>query len=94
MVRRSKAHSTVFPVGDPTSVEVRSTIMTSHCRGLILPEAMRPFFKFPHTTVLPREEGDVKKSKHGKDIKSFSSSENMQKGAFEHIKNTKGRTRC
>ena len=73
VVRRLKAHPTIFPVGEPTLGEVRSTRMTSHCRGLFLSEAMHPLFKYPHATVLPIEGGAVKKDEHGNDIKSFSS---------------------
>ena len=94
VVRRSKAHPTVFPIGEPTSGEVRITRMTSHCRGLFLPEAMQPFFKSPHIIVLPEEEGVVKKVEHGKHINSFSNSETMHKVSFEHGKNTIGRTCC
>ena len=50
--------------------------MTSDCRGLFLLEA--------------REEA-VKKAKHRKDIITFSNFEPMQKGAFEHGTNTKGK---
>ena len=64
-----------------------STRMISHCRGLFSLGAMRAFFKSPRIIVLPREEEAAKKVEHGKDIKSFSSSETIQKGAFEHETN-------
>ena len=50
--------------------------MTSHCRSLFLPEA--------------RGEA-VKKAENRKDINSFSSFKPIQKGAFEHEMNTKGK---
>ena len=76
-VRRLKAHPTIFPIGDPTSGEVRSTIMTSHYRGLLIPEAMQPFFKPPHIIVLPGEGGAMRKVDLGRDIKSLASFEPM-----------------
>ena len=69
MVRRLKAHPTVFLVEEPTSWEARSTRMTSQCRGLFLPEAMWAFFKPLHTIVLPTEEGAAKEDENIKDIK-------------------------
>ena len=44
--------------------------------------------------MLPGEEGDMNKDEHGKDINSFSISKTMQKGAFEHETNMKGRKHC
>ena len=91
VVKSLKEHPIVFPIGDPTSREVRSTRMTSHCRGLFLPEAMRPFFKSPCITVLPGEGGAVDKVEHGRDTNSFVGFEPMQKGSFEHRMNAKGK---
>ena len=65
--------------------------MTSHCRGLLLLEEMRPFFKSPCITVLPGEGGVVEKAEHGRGTKSFVGFESMQKGAFKDGMNTKGK---
>ena len=60
---RLRTHSTVLPVGEPTSWEVRRTRM--------------PLSKSPHTTMLPGHRGIVDKGEHRKHIKSFASLEIM-----------------
>ena len=56
-----EVHSTVLPVGEPTSQKVRSTRMTSHYKGFPWIEAICPFFQTPCLIVLPREGGAAKK---------------------------------
>ena len=91
MARRSKTHFVILPAGEPSSWEAKSTRMTSHFRGLLLPEAMRPFFKPPCITMLPGEEEVVRKAKNERDTNFLASLEPMQKGAFEHGMNTNGK---
>ena len=63
--------------------------MTSHYRGLLLPEAMWPFFKSHCIILLPGEGGAMSKDEHGRDTNSLAKFDPMQKGSFEHIMNTK-----
>ena len=84
-------HAIVFPAGGPSSWEVKSTRMTSHFKGLLLPGKMQPFFKSPHITVLPGDGGDLRKVEHRKNTKFLVGYEPMHKGSFEHGMNTKGK---
>ena len=78
VVMRLRTHSTVLPIGEPTSWEVRRTRML--------------LSKSPHTTMLPAHRGIMDKGEHRKHIKSFASSETMQKDTFEHETHSHGMT--
>ena len=65
--------------------------MIRHCIGLSLTRARKPLFNSPCITVLPGEGGPVEKAEHGRDTNSLVGFEPMQKGAFEHGMNIKGK---
>ena len=72
-------------------MEVKSTKMTSHFTSLLLPGAMRPFFKSLRIIVLPREGGAMRKAEHKRDTKFLASLKPIPKGSFEHRMNTNGK---